>query len=253
MVFEERPADNPRKTHRHHRGEYLSPREEVTPGVLKMFPPLPEDGPANRLTFARWLVSERNPLASRVAVNRAWRAFFGNGLARTNGDYGTQSDPPTHPELLDWLSCEFMERGWSLKKLHRMIVLSATYRQSSVITPDRLSADPENLWLSRGPRHQVEAEMVRDILLKASGLLSPKSGRAERLSAAARERHGFGLWQHALESVERGGPLSEVALYLQQTHRAVRGVCGVQWADGRKLHRQAGPKHYAAAGPHAAQ
>ena len=176
LIFEERPADNPRKTYRHHRGEYLSPREEVKPGVPSMFPPLPEAQPANRLTFARWLVSERNPLVSRVAVNRAWRAFFGNGLVRTQGDYGTQSDPPTHPDLLDWLSCEFVERGWSLKKLHRMIVLSATYRQSSVITKDRLIADPENLWLSRGPRFQVEAEMVRDILLKASGLLSTKLG-----------------------------------------------------------------------------
>ncbi len=176
LVFEERPADNPRTTHRHHRGEYLSSREEVSPGVPKIFPPLPEGQPANRLTFARWLVSRRNPLASRVAVNRAWRAFFGNGLVRTNGDYGTQSDPPTHPELLDWLSCEFVEQGWSLKKLHRMMVLSATYRQSSVITQDRLNADPENVWLSRGPRHQVEAEMVRDILLKASGLLSEKIG-----------------------------------------------------------------------------
>lgn len=178
LVFEERPLDHPRKTYRHHRGEYLSPREEVSPGVPAMFRPLPEDQPANRLTFARWLVSERNPMASRLVVNRAWRSFFGHGLVRTNGDYGIQSDPPTHPELLDWLACEFVENGWSLKSLHKQIVLSAAYRQSSIPTDESQSRDPENYWLSYAPRYRVDAEVVRDLMLTASGLLATKVGGA---------------------------------------------------------------------------
>ncbi|MCA9069587.1 MAG: DUF1553 domain-containing protein, partial [Planctomycetaceae bacterium] len=166
LVFQERPADHPRETHRHHRGEYLQPKEEVSPGVPALFPPLPKGQPANRLTFARWLVSDRNPMASRLVVNRAWRSFFGEGLVRTNGDYGIQSEPPIHPELLDWLSCEFMENGWSLKSLHKQIVLSATYRQSSSQTDASQSRDPENYWLSCAPRYRVDAEVVRDLLLK---------------------------------------------------------------------------------------
>lgn len=176
MVMQERPVDNPRKTFRHHRGEYLSPREAVTAGVPAVFPPLPANGPANRLAFARWLVSGRNPLVGRVTVNRAWRAFFGAGLVRSSGDFGTQSDPPTHPQLLDWLAVEFVEQGWSLKTLHRSIVTSATYRQNSRATPESLRRDPNNRLLSRGPRFRVDAEMVRDVVLKASGLLSPKMG-----------------------------------------------------------------------------
>lgn len=176
MVLQERPANNPRETFRHHRGEYLSPEEKVEPGVLSLFPPLPENESPNRLTFARWLVSDRNPLAARVAVNRAWQAFFGAGLVRSNGDFGTQSEPPTHPELLDWLAVEFVKRGWSQKQLHRLIVTSATYRQSSAITAELLEQDPDNRWLARGPRHRVDAEMVRDITLQASGLLVLKQG-----------------------------------------------------------------------------
>ena len=126
MVLRERPADNPRPTYRYHRGEYLSRKEQVQPSVLKIFPPLPEGQPANRLTFARWLVSESNPLLGRVTVNRAWRAFFGAGLLRTSGDFGTQSEAPNHPELLDWLAVEFRRQGLSMKKLHKLIVSSAT-------------------------------------------------------------------------------------------------------------------------------
>ncbi|MCB9941886.1 MAG: PSD1 domain-containing protein [Planctomycetaceae bacterium] len=174
MVLLERPADNPRATHRHHRGEYLSPRELVDPAIPTVFASLTDSPPKNRLEFARWLVSDANPLAARVTVNRAWRAFFGNGLMRTSGDFGTQSDPPTHPELLDWLAKEFVEGGWSLKELHRSIVSSATYRQSSVVSKALLARDPENRLLARGPRYRVDAEMVRDIMLKASDRLSAK-------------------------------------------------------------------------------
>ncbi len=174
MVMQERPADNPRHTFRHHRGEYLSPREEVTPGVPSVFAEASQ--PANRLEFAQWLVSDKNPLVARVTVNRSWRALFGAGLVRTNADFGTQSEPPTHPELLDWLACELVDRGWSLKQLHRLIVTSATYRQRSHASPDAIARDPHNRLLSRGPRYRVDAEVVRDIMLRASGLLSTKLG-----------------------------------------------------------------------------
>ncbi len=172
LVFEERPADNPRPTHRHHRGEYLSPREAVAPALPELFRRPGGPDPTDRLQFARWLVSEDNPLVARVTVNRAWRAFFGEGLVRSHDDFGTQSEPPTHPELLDWLSREFIERGWSVKSLHRAIVTSATYRQSAIITAESLERDPENRLLARGPRFRLDAEMVRDSLLSASGLLN---------------------------------------------------------------------------------
>ncbi len=176
MVLDEREPDNPRVTHRRHRGEYLSPREEVTGGVPAFLPALPADEPANRLTFARWLVGDENPLAARVAVNRAWREFFGAGLVRTSGDFGTQSEPPTHPDLLDWLAVEFVENGWSTKRLHRLIVTSATYRQSSRLTPALLDRDPSNRLLARGPRHRLDAETIRDALLASSGLLAERLG-----------------------------------------------------------------------------
>ena len=123
--------------------------------------------------FARWLVSDANPLAARVTANRAWRAFFGAGLMRTSGDFGTQSDPPTHPELLDWLATELVKRGWSMKQLHRLIVTSATYRQSSYLSENLLARDSENRLLARGPRYRVDAEMVRDM----SRVLRSKSTR----------------------------------------------------------------------------
>ena len=171
MVMQERPGGHVRKSVRHHRGEYLSPREEVSPGV-----PLAlargKDIPRNRLEFARWLVSDRNPLVGRVTVNRAWRAFFGKGLLETSGDFGTQSNPPSHPQLLDWLAVEFMETGWSMKKLHRLIVMSQTYRQSVAIDEEKLRLDPENRLFTRGPRYRLDGEIVRDAVLSASGLMS---------------------------------------------------------------------------------
>ncbi len=176
LVMQERSPENARHTHLRERGEYLKPREEVTPGVPAMLHALPEDAPLNRLALARWLVDKRNPLVARVVMNRHWQAFFGAGIVRTTEDFGTQSSPPTHPKLLDWLAREFMDGGWSLKNMHRLIVTSATYRQQSLVTPTLLQNDPENLLLARGPRFRVDAEMVRDIALVASGLLYPKIG-----------------------------------------------------------------------------
>ena len=174
LVMQERPANQPRTTHLHHRGEYLQPEQVVTADFPAFLPGLKKEVPRNRLTFARWLVAPENPLTARVTVNRTWAAIFGAGLTRTLGDFGFQGEIPSHPELLDWLAVEFQKQGWSMKKLHRMLVLSATYRQQSQVAPELQTRDPQNRLLARGPRFRVEAEMVRDISLKASGLLSPK-------------------------------------------------------------------------------
>ena len=176
LVMRERPAAHPRPTFRHHRGEYLSPKEAVAPAVPAFLPSLPKDAPADRLTFARWLFSPENPLTARVAVNRQWQAFFGRGFVRSLEDLGYQSEAPTHPELLDWLAVEFMRTGWSTKKLHRLIVTSATYKQSSAVTPELAEKDRENLLLARASRFRLDAEIVRDGALGAAGLLSGKMG-----------------------------------------------------------------------------
>jgi hypothetical protein len=138
--------------------------------------PLPQDADGSRLTFAMWLADRKSPTTARVMVNRVWQAYFGNGLVTTSEDFGLQSDAPSHPELLDWLACDFMDHGWSFKHLHRLIVHSATYRQSSRVTPEAYENDPYNRWLARGSRFRVEGEIVRDIALAASGLLNPKLG-----------------------------------------------------------------------------
>ena len=176
LVMRERPAAHPRPTFLHHRGEYLSPKQEVPPAVPAFLPALPKDAPANRLTFARWLFAPENPLTARVAVNRQWQAFFGHGFVRLLEDFGYQSQPPTHPELLDWLAVEFMKSGWSMKKLHRLIVTSATYRQSSVVTRELAEKDKDNLLFARGSRFRLDAEIIRDGALSAAGLLSSKMG-----------------------------------------------------------------------------
>ena len=148
LVLRERAHGRERPTHRHHRGEFLQPRERVRPGLPEVLQV--EDAPTNRLGFATWLVSRGNPLTARVVVNRYWAAFFGRGIVETVDDFGAQGATPTHPELLDWLAVDFMESGWKLKGLHRNIVMSATYRQSSHVSPDALARDPANRWLARG-------------------------------------------------------------------------------------------------------
>ena len=176
LVMRERPPENPRPTFIHKRGEFLQPTERVEPGVISAVAPFPAHLPRNRLGFARWLVATNNPLTARVTVNRQWQAFFARGLVRTTEDFGIQGEAPSHPELLDWLSVEFMKQGWSLKKLHKLIVMSATYQQSSRATPELLARDSENRLLTRGPHTRLEAEIIRDAALRASGLLSEKMG-----------------------------------------------------------------------------
>jgi hypothetical protein len=154
-----------------YRGQYDQPRDEVTPGVPSVLPPMSASMPRNRLGLAQWIVDPANPLTARVTVNRIWLEIFGTGLVRTAEDFGSQGEAPSHPELLDWLAVEFRESGWDVKKLIRLMVTSATYRQSARTTEDKLKADPENRLLSRGPRFRMDAEMVRDLALSTSGLL----------------------------------------------------------------------------------
>jgi hypothetical protein len=156
------------------RGEFLSPGESVEPGVPQALHGLPADAPSNRLALAEWLVDESNPLTARVAVNRWWAEFFGQGIVATEEDFGAQGEPPTHPELLDWLAVEFMESGWSAKHVQRVIVTSSVYRQSSRVTPPLLERDPQNKLYARGPRLRLSAETVRDNALAIAGLLSEK-------------------------------------------------------------------------------
>ena len=176
MVLRERAGAERPSTPLRVRGSYMSPGERVYAATPAFLTPLPEGRPANRLGLAYWLVDEDNPLTARVAVNRAWEQLFGRGLVLTSEDFGTQGDPPTHPELLDWLATTFMSQGWSAKKVHRLMVTSATYRQSSRAAPALIERDPDNRLLARGPRFRVEAETVRDVALAVSGLLSPKVG-----------------------------------------------------------------------------
>jgi hypothetical protein len=170
------PREVPRMTTVLKRGDWLKPGSPVSAGVPAFLHPLPAGADNSRLTFARWLVDRRSPTTARVLVNRVWQQYFGRGLVETPEDFGLQSPAPSHPELLDWLAIEFMERGWSLKELHRLITASATYRQSSRVTPDALARDPQNRLLGRAPRLRVEGEIVRDIALSASGLLNPALG-----------------------------------------------------------------------------
>jgi hypothetical protein len=163
-----------RKTHVQLRGNFLALGEEVTEAVPAVFHPLPQDAPPNRLALARWLVNEDNPLTARVTVNRFWEQIFGIGIVRTSEDFGSQGELPVHPELLDWLATDFVGSKWDMKALLRLMVTSATYCQSSRVTPELLERDPDNRLLARGPRFRMPAEEVRDQALAVSGLLSHK-------------------------------------------------------------------------------
>jgi mono/diheme cytochrome c family protein len=169
--------NNPRQTNLLHRGDFLQPADVVVPGALGILPPVKG---SSRLDLARWLVSPNNPLTPRVTVNHFWNRLFGEGLVRTVADFGVRGEPPTHPELLDWLADEFMKQGWSRKKILKTIMLSATYRQSSVIPanlpPKVMEIDPKNALFWRQNRLRVDGEVVRDLYLAASGLLSAKIG-----------------------------------------------------------------------------
>jgi hypothetical protein len=174
LIMAER--DEPRETFVHRRGDPTQPGPRVLPAVPALFADWPAELPRNRLGLAKWLVSSTNSTTPRVTVNRIWQRLFGTGLVRTSEDFGTQGEYPSHPELLDWLAVEFVDSGWDVKALIRLIVDSATFRQSSVLTQPMLNQDRENRLLARGPRFRLDAEVVRDTILVASGLLDRKVG-----------------------------------------------------------------------------
>lgn len=175
-VMEDLPAAEARETRVFVRGNWMDKGDKaLKSGVPHLFPPLPDGAPLNRLTLAKWFFSEKQPLTARAAVNRYWEQFFGIGIVETLEDYGSIGEPPSHPELLDWLARHFQfDLAWNVKALHREIVTSQTYRQSARVTPALFERDPRNRLLARGPRNRLSAEMVRDQALLASGMLSPK-------------------------------------------------------------------------------
>src|SRR5207247_449745 len=174
MVMQE--MAKPRETFILARGDYRNKGERVTPGVPVVLTPLPKDAPQNRLGLAKWLVDPSHPLTARVAVNRYWQMYFGTGIVKTSEDFGSQGDPPSHPELLDWLATEFIRTGWDVKAMQRLIVTSATYRQDRKSVQALTERDPENRLLARGPRHRLQAEFIRDQALAVSGLLDADIG-----------------------------------------------------------------------------
>ena len=221
LVMQE--MDKPRATHVLERGQYDKPGAAVTPGVPASVAPWPEAAPRNRLGFARWLVSADNPLTARVVVNRLWQQCFGEGLVRTVNDFGSQGEPPTHSELLDWLAATFRESGWDVKGLLKQIVMSRTYRQRARFALDKSHViDPENRLLARGPSYRLSAEMLRDQALVVSGLLVRRLGGPsvkpfqppglwEAVSYNGEESYvpdaGEGLWRRSLYTfVKRQAP-----------------------------------------------
>jgi len=204
LVMEEMPE--PRKTHVLLRGVYNQPGDAVFPGVPAAISVWPEDAPNNRLGFAQWLMAMDNPLTARVAVNRLWMQCFGEGLVRTPNDFGTQGEPPTHPDLLDWLAVTYQNNGWDTKAMLKLIVTSRTYRQDSTFrvqnvadgSPDELSVvDPRNRFLSRGPSFRMPAEMIRDQALAASGLLRRQIG-----GPSVKPYQPKGLWEEVSYNAE---------------------------------------------------
>jgi hypothetical protein len=175
-IMKELAEGKRRATRLHQRGNFLDPGGKVEPAVLGLFGAPGDDSPPNRLRVARWIVQPENPLTARVMVNRVWARLFGIGLIETEEDFGTQGMMPSHQELLDWLAVDFRENGWSMKKLLRTVVLSATYQQSASASKKKLATDPRNILLSRGPRFRLSAETVRDQALAVSGLLTHKVG-----------------------------------------------------------------------------
>jgi hypothetical protein len=189
LVMEERTDQKP-FAYTLYRGAYDQKRDRVEAHPPSVLPPMAASLPRNRLGFARWLFTEDQPLTARVAVNRMWQEIFGVGLVKTADDFGSQGEPPSHPQLLDWLAVDFRESGWDMKRFYRQVLNSATYRQMALATPDKIAKDPENRLLSRGPRYRMDAEMIRDYALAVSGLLAPQIG-----GPSVRPYQPDGIWE----------------------------------------------------------
>lgn len=240
MVMLELPPDQQRKTHVLDRGAYDSPGEEVTAETPLRLGKLPSHYPRNRLGLAQWLLDAENPLFARVMVNRFWMQFFGNGLVKTQEDFGNQGNYPTHPELLDWLAATFRADQWDVKKFIKRIVMSATYQQSSVANSEAIEQDPENAWLARGPSYRYSAEQVRDNALAASGLLVRKIGGpsvypyqpggiwealATRNAVSYMQQHGDSLYRRSLYTIwKRSSPPPMMLIF----DAADRSLCAVR-------------------------
>jgi hypothetical protein len=220
-----------RKTYILKRGAYDAHGDEVLPGTPKSILPFTGKYPQNRLGLAQWLFDPKNPLTARVYVNQIWQEFFGRGIVKTLGDFGMQGDLPSNPELLDWLAVDFREHGWDMKRLVKQIVMSSTYRQSAVVLPEKLKADPENILLARGPRYRLPAEFVRDEVLASSGLLTKTIGgpsvnpyqppglwenatSGRGLLANYKQVHGAGLYRRGMYTlIKRTVPPVEMAIF----------------------------------------
>jgi hypothetical protein len=189
LVMEERTDDKPHAWVLY-RGAYDQRREEVPANTPSVLPPMTSAMPRNRLGLAEWLFTKDNPLTARVAVNRMWQEIFGVGISKTTEDFGSQGEPPTHQELLDWLAVDFEDHGWDMKRFYKQVLMSATYRQSAAVTPLKIEKDPENRLLSRAARFRMDGEMVRDYALAASGLLSAQIG-----GASVKPYQPEGVWE----------------------------------------------------------
>ena len=204
LVMEDRKE--PRAAHILERGQYTEKRDKVESRVPEWILPAAADAPPNRLGLAQWIVNSKHPLTARVTVNRFWQHYFGTGLVRTSEDFGVQGEQPSHPQLLDWLAVDFTESGWDMKRCHKMLVTSATYQQSSRVTPEKFAADPQNRLHSHGPRFRLDAEIIRDQALAISGLLVETIG-----GKSVRPYQPAGLWK----PVGFGG--SNTAVFTQDT------------------------------------
>ena len=219
MVMEDMPM--PRKTFMLEKGLYNKPGDEVGAATPASLPPLPADAPRNRLTLARWLVSAENPLTARVTVNRFWQMFFGIGLVKTTEDFGAQGEFPKHPELLDRLAAEFRDSGWDVKRLIRLIVTSATYRQSSRVTKEWIERDPDNRLLARGPRFRMPSWMIRDQALAAGGLLASQIG-----GPPVKSYQPSGVWEEATFGNKKYVQDHGEALYRRSLYTFWRRIVG---------------------------
>ncbi|WP_038168753.1 DUF1553 domain-containing protein [Verrucomicrobium sp. BvORR106] len=265
MVMKELPE--PKKAYVLFRGEYTQRRDEVTANTPEALPPIPAGQPKNRLGLAHWLTSRENPLLARVTVNRMWQGLFGRGLVKTSEDFGSQGERPLYPELLDWLSWHFMESGWDVKGLMKTMVMSRTYRQQSMASPEVMTDDPDNQWLARGPRFRLPAEMIRDNALFASGLLAPQVGgppvnpyEMEEAFKPAKPSAGQGVYRRSLYTTWRRTSPPPAMIAFDAPRRAVCSakrertdsplqalilLNGTQYVEaarmlGAKLHREQG-------------
>jgi hypothetical protein len=231
MVMDDLPKDQTRKTLILDRGGYDKPTDiAVGPGTPAVLPPLPANASGDRLSLATWLVDPDHPLTARVTVNRYWQTFFGRGIVESTEDFGSQGSRPTHPDLLDWLAVRFIQSGWNVKQIHKLIVMSATYRQSSRLTRQSIRDDPENKWFARAPRYRLPSWMLRDQALAISGLLSPKIG-----GPSVKPYQPDDIWAEATFGKIRYSPDSGEKLYRRSLYIFWRRIVGpTMFFDGAK-------------------